>query len=163
SLTEFTTAHPELADQIRDLFPALVEMEQASPADGPARGLASTRARGDGARPESLGGYRLIREIGRGGVGGGYEAGRETLGRRVALKVLPSGLAGDAQARARFDREARAAAKLHHTNIVPVFDVGHADGRDYYAMQMIRGQGLDAVIADVKRFRGQGGGPVPAT
>jgi serine/threonine protein kinase/Flp pilus assembly protein TadD len=163
SLTEITAAHPELADQIRELFPALVEMEQAGPADGPARGLASPRARGDGARPESLGGYRLIREIGRGGMGVVYEAEQEALGRRVALKVLPSGLAGDAQARARFDREARAAAKLHHTNIVPVFDVGHAVGRDYYAMQMIRGQGLDAVVAEVKRFRGQGGGPAPAT
>jgi serine/threonine protein kinase len=160
SLTEFTAAHPDLAHEIRALFPALIQMEQAGSAiDEGAVGTGLL----DSKRPESLGGYRIIREIGRGGMGVVYEAEQETLGRRVALKVLPSGLADDARARARFDREARAAAKLHHTNIVPVFDVGHADGRDYYAMQMIRGQGLDAVIAEVKRFRGQGGGPAPAT
>ena len=82
-----------------------------------------------------------------------YEAEQEALGRRVALKVLPGALAGDARARARFDREARAAARMHHTNIVPVFDVGQDEWSVYFAMQMISGASLDRVIDDLKRLR----------
>ncbi len=93
SLTEVAAAHPELADQIRALFPALIEMEQAWSAVGPA--TAAARARLECTMPESLGDYRVIREIGRGGMGVVYEAEQKALGRRVALKVLPAGLAGD--------------------------------------------------------------------
>ncbi len=80
----------------------------------------------------------------------------------MALKVLPGKLAGDAKSRARFDREARAAARMHHTNIVPVFDVGQDDGYTFYAMQMIHGQGLDVVIDDLKQLRDQSASPAPA-
>ena len=80
----------------------------------------------------------------------------------MALKVLPGALAGDAKARARFDREARAAARMHHTNIVPVFDVGQDDGYIFYAMQMIHGQGLDVVIDELKQLRDQSASPAPA-
>jgi serine/threonine protein kinase len=72
---------------------------------------------------------------------------QESLGRHVALKVLPDAALADARQRERFRREAQAAARLHHTNIVPVFGTGQAGGVHYYAMQFIRGQGLDAVIA----------------
>ena len=72
---------------------------------------------------ERLGDYRLLREIGRGGMGIVYEAEQESLGRRVALKVLARSALTPQQVR-RFEREARSAAKLHHTNIVPVFGVG---------------------------------------
>jgi tetratricopeptide (TPR) repeat protein len=158
SLTELTAAHPDLADQIQALFPALIEMEQAgSEIDEAKRAAESSGLLG--ARPQSLGDYRIIREIGRGGMGIVYEAEQVALGRRVALKVLPAGLAGDARARARFDREARAAARLHHTNIVPVFDVGEDEGQAFYAMQMIRGQGLDLVIDELKRLRKESPGP----
>ena len=151
SLEEIAVAHPELAGEIHALFPALIEMEQAGSAVGRAAAAAGPPV--DHAVPESLGGYRIIREIGRGGMGVVYEAEHEALGRRVALKVLPCGLAGDARARARFDREARAAARLHHSNIVPVFDVGEDDGRVFYVMQMIQGQGLDLVIDELRRLR----------
>src|SRR5207237_5961947 len=107
----------------------------------------------DGKRLERVGDYRILREIGRGGMGVVYEAEQEALGRRVALKVLPGTLAGDPAALARFQREAKAAARMHHTNIVPVFDVGRAGEHFYYAMQMIHGQGLDRVIEDLKRLR----------
>ena len=84
-----------------------------------------------------------------------YEAEQEALGRRVALKVLPTSMASDATALIRFQREAKAAARMHHTNIVPVFDVGQDGDQFFYAMQLIQGQGLDLVIEDLKRLRDQ--------
>jgi eukaryotic-like serine/threonine-protein kinase len=100
-----------------------------------------------------VGDYRIVREIGRGGMGVVYEAEQSSLGRRVALKVLPLNAGADGKALERFKREARAAARLHHTNIVPVFDVGEGGNVCYYAMQFIQGQGLDQVIAELRRLR----------
>ncbi len=82
-----------------------------------------------------------------------YEAEQESLGRRVALKVLPAHLLTDAQQVRRFEREARSAARLHHTNIVPVFGVGRHDGTHFYVMQFIQGQGLDVVLQELKQLR----------
>src|SRR5262249_61752271 len=101
-----------------------------------------------------------LREVGRGGMGVVYEAVQEALGRHVALKVLPRDATADGSRLLRFHREARAAARLHHTNIVPVFDVGAAEGVYYYAMQFIRGQGLGEVLRELRRLRG-GGSPNP--
>src|SRR5262245_58183581 len=81
-LDEFTAQHPELADRIKELFPALVELEELGSVLGP------TQAAGRQAPPKKLGDYRVIREIGRGGMGIVYEAMQETLNRHVALKVL---------------------------------------------------------------------------
>ena len=102
-----------------------------------------------------LGDYYIVRKIGQGGMGIVYEARQESLGRRVALKVLPTNISSREKFRVRFQREARAAARLHHTNIVPIFGVGEDRGILYYAMQYIQGQGLDAVLDDVKQMRGQ--------
>jgi serine/threonine protein kinase len=82
-----------------------------------------------------------------------YEAEQQSLGRHVALKVLPSSALLNRTYLERFRREAKAAARLHHTNIVPVFGVGEHGGVPYYAMQFIRGEGLDKVLADVRRLR----------
>jgi WD40 repeat protein len=82
-----------------------------------------------------------------------YEAEQVSLGRRVALKVLPIHAARDTKALERFRREARSAAKLHHTNIVPVFEVGQDGDAFYYAMQFIQGQSLDQVIGELRRLR----------
>ena len=129
-----------MADEIREMFPALVEVEQA---EGDARGERGPAAAG---RPalRQVGDYRVMREVGRGGMGVVYEAEQVSLGRRVALKVLPGHVAGDRKALERFRREAKAAARLHHTNIVPVFEVGQDGDVVFYAMQFIQGQGLDA-------------------
>jgi serine/threonine protein kinase/WD40 repeat protein len=140
SLTEYASRHPHLADRVRELFPALVLMEQIGPEPGAS------------ARPDHLGEYRIVREVGRGGMGVVYEAIQETLGRRVALKILPAERARG-QFLERFWHEARAAAKLHHTNIVPVFGVGEHDGTHYYVMQYIDGRGLDQVLREVGRLR----------
>src|SRR5436305_115683 len=96
------------------------------------------------ADPHELGPYRIVRPVGRGGMGVVYEAVHTGLDKRVALKVLPRNLA--AGRLERFLREARTAAALHHTNIVPVFDVGQVDGVPYYAMQFIDGKPLDAFL-----------------
>jgi WD40 repeat protein/tRNA A-37 threonylcarbamoyl transferase component Bud32 len=104
---------------------------------------------------KQLGDYRIIREVGRGGMAVVYEAEQESLGRHVALKVLLRHTRLDPNQAARFQREARAAARLHHTNIVPVYGVGEHDGVHYYVMQFIPGQGLDEVIREVQRLRRQ--------
>jgi serine/threonine protein kinase len=152
SLSEYTGRYPQYADEIRDLFPALVMMEQLKPAandrSGPYQAGSGTRR-----HPERLGDYRILREVGRGGMGVVYEAEQVSLGRHVALKVLPASALLDAQRLQRFQREAKAAARLHHTNIVPVFGVGEADGLHFYVMQFITGLGLHEVLEELKRQR----------
>src|SRR5262249_6071443 len=102
--------------------------------------------------PESpLGDFRLVREIGRGGMGVVYEAVQLSLGRRVALKVLPFAAALDARQLRRFKNEAQAAAHLHHPHIVPVYAVGSERGVHYYAMQFIDGQTLSAQIQELRQ------------
>jgi WD40 repeat protein/serine/threonine protein kinase len=100
-----------------------------------------------------IGDYRILREIGRGGMGVVYEAEQESLGRRVALKVLHLHAGQDPRLLERFRRESRAAAQLHHTNIVPVHEVGQQGDLCYYAMQFIRGQALDEVFRELCRLR----------
>src|SRR5262249_13713979 len=100
-----------------------------------------------------LGDFRILREVGKGGMGVVYEAEQVSLGRHVALKVLPKNLLLDAKAKRRFEREAKAAAKLHHTNIVPVFGIGEQDGLPYYVMQFIQGLGLDEVLEELKKLQ----------
>ncbi len=149
SVAEYVERHPEWADQIREVFPALVMMERLKPTPDELAG-----GRG-GAAPASrrLGDYRIIREVGRGGMGVVYEAVQESLGRHVALKVLPwHGRIGTSQLD-RFRLEARSAARMHHTNIVPVYDIGEHDGVYHYSMQFIQGQGLDVILRDLRRLR----------
>jgi serine/threonine protein kinase/WD40 repeat protein len=153
SLSEYIATYPELAEQIRDLFPALVVMEElGSAAEVPPRTAPRT---GPGKAPEYLGDYHILREVGRGGMGVVYEAVQESLGRHVALKVLSFHRMLPPTLLERFRREARAAARLHHTNIVPVYGVGEHEGVHYYAMQFIPGQSLDDVLKEVKRLRGE--------
>jgi serine/threonine protein kinase len=159
SLQEYIDRCPELADEVHELFPALVEVERVKE-DRPARPGAAEVAE---ALPSlgQVGDYRVLREVGRGGMGVVYEAEQVSLGRRVALKVLPRQVAQDVKTLARFRREARSAAQLHHTNIVPVFEVGKDAEVSYYAMQFIQGQGLDTVIDELRRLkdRAQPSGP----
>ncbi len=153
SLKEYADRYPELAEDIRALFPALVKMEQV---EGVRQVEDANEATGDSwaANPSvrQFGDYRILREIGRGGMGVVYEAEQISLGRRVALKVLPGQVSSDRKVLERFRREARAAARLHHTNIVPVFEVGREGDVAYYAMQFIQGLGLNTVITELRRL-----------
>ena len=111
---------------------------------------------GELAERQLLGDFRLVREVGRGGMAVVYEAEQVSLGRRVALKVLPFAAVLDPKQLQRFKNEALAAAHLHHPHIVPVFAVGCERGVHYYAMQLVEGQSLAAVIREMK-------GRAPAT
>jgi serine/threonine protein kinase len=154
SLTEYIGRRPELAGEIRELFPALVMMEEAGPKSEESVGRAGNVSDRSGRTPERLGDYRILRQVGRGGMGIVYEAEQESLGRHVALKVLPFQSSTNSIYLQRFRREARSAARLHHTNIVPVFDVGEFQGTHFYAMQFIQGQGLDEVLVELAQLRG---------
>jgi hypothetical protein len=125
-------AHPEHAAALRRFFDVL-DLIEAPPAAG-------------GARPTTLGEFRILREIGRGGMGVVYEAEQASLKRRVALKLLPAGMAGDPKVVARFRREAEAAGRLRHPNVVPVYSVGEAGGLPFFAMELVEGRSLAAVI-----------------
>jgi WD40 repeat protein/serine/threonine protein kinase len=152
---EYAERHPELAEEILALFPALLMMDDLGGDSVERTGSIGTRTKSGtaGIAACRIGEFRLLREVGRGGMGIVYEAEQESLGRRVALKVLPAGALSDARQVRRFEREARAAARLHHTNIVPVFGVGEHEGTHYYVMQFIQGQGLDTVLEELKKLR----------
>ena len=143
SISEYEQAHPQLAAEIRRVLSSVELIEQMAKRHVSKRlpGVAATPP------PERLGDYRIMREIGRGGMGIVYEAEQMSLGRCVAVKVLPCQFLPDSKSAQRFAREAQTAAKLHHTNIVPVFGVGQDAGYHYYVMQRIEGIGLDAVLA----------------
>ncbi len=143
ALQEYIDRHPELAVDIRELLPAIVEIERVREDHQEA---AEREATPPTSALEQLGDFRILREVGKGGMGIVYEAEQVSLGRHVALKVLPRSMLLDSRAKLRFEREAKSAARLHHTNIVPVFGVGEQDGLPYYVMQFIQGLGLDAVL-----------------
>ena len=141
NLEAFIGQHPQHADQLRRLLPAVrVLADLGKPA--------SDRPE---ASPQDLGDFRLLREVGRGGMGVVYEAEQRSLRRRVAVKVLPFAAVLDHRQLNRFHNEARAAALLQHPNIVPVYAVGHEQGVHFYAMQLVAGRTLAAVIAGLRR------------
>jgi serine/threonine protein kinase len=150
ALQEYLDRYPHLADDIRELFPAMVEIEQVKEEHQEA---AAPTAAPPAPALQQLGDFRILREVGKGGMGIVYEAEQVSLGRHVALKVLPKALLLDARAKRRFEREAKAAAKLHHTNIVPVYGVGEQDGLPYYVMQFIQGLPLDQVLDELIRTK----------
>ena len=183
--TSLAAQHPEHAEEILRLLPALQvfgDMNRLQDKEGPAdsSGLAaqpSERAeRLVSAHPVTqpgeaaalcgalrLGDYRIHREAGRGGMGVVYEAEQVSLGRRVALKILPFAAVLDPKHLERFRNEAHAAALLHHTNIVPVFSIGCERGVHFYAMQFIDGHSLQRVIEDLRRRSRKDGGATTAS
>jgi serine/threonine protein kinase/Flp pilus assembly protein TadD len=143
-IEEFTRLCPEAADALRQILPAL-EIMGAAP--NPDRSDCQIK------QYQTLGDFHIIRELGRGGMGVVYEAEQLSLGRRVALKVLPFAAMLDKQQLARFKNEARAAATLDHPNIVAVHFVGVERGVHFYAMQLIEGRSLAEIIAHMKPGR----------
>ena len=155
---EYAARYPELAGRILELFPrpraAGGAQAHTRGSRRPVRRQGSRRgAARQGSLLGRLGDYALLRELGRGGMGIVHEAEHESLKNRVALKVMHPRFRADRTYLRRFQTEARSAARLHHTNIVSVFDFGEQHGVCYYAMQYIDGVGLDRVLDDVRRIR----------
>ncbi len=167
----------DLLSKYHDVAEPLTEcLESLDLIDGLAAQLAAAvgsdlsdreRPENDARLPTCLGDYRLIRQIGGGGMGIVFEAEQVSLGRRVALKVLPFAAMLDKEYRQRFKNEARLAAMLDHPNIVAVYDVGVEQGVHFYAMQYIEGQSLAEVLDELRRRNkvatSRGGRPTPET
>lgn len=141
--------YPELGRALEDCLDGLELVQSAAPKPKPI-------TLPDSAVGQPIGDFRLIREIGRGGMGVVYEAEQLSLGRKVAVKVLPFAAALDAKHLQRFRNEAQAAAHLHHSNIVPVYAVGCERGVHFYAMQLIDGRTLASVIRELRSLEGRG-------
>jgi eukaryotic-like serine/threonine-protein kinase len=139
-VADYARRYPQIASVLPQVLPAVRMIHEMAPgAVAPLADLAMT---------EPLGEFRLLREIGRGGMGVVYEAEQASLGRRVALKVLGAIAGVDAKQLARFQIEAQVAAVLNHPHIVPIFAVGCDRGVHYYAMQLIDGRCLAELLYD---------------
>jgi serine/threonine protein kinase len=150
-------AHPDLAGELRPYLESLRLLDGATRDLRAAKSIASEPdAIAPGGR--QIGEYRIVREVGRGGMGIVYEAHQKSLNRKVALKVLPFAAVLDQRQIARFRNEAQAAAQLHHPHIVPVFAVGQEQGIYFYAMQYIDGQSLDQAITELRDYAPRSGG-----
>jgi hypothetical protein len=147
--------YPEIAEELAVTLDGIDFIHSVAPQlAGPQGNRADPSA--PGTRPTvALGDFRIVRQIGKGGMGVVYEAEQLSMGRKVALKVLPFAAVLDSKQLARFKNEAHAAGQLHHQNIVPVYSVGCQRGVHYYAMQYVEGQTLAEVIAG-PRFKADG-------
>jgi serine/threonine protein kinase len=143
SVAAFASDHPEIESQILDLLPTIIMMEGAR-SRSYGRRKDGNVSRGS-EKIDELGDYKIVREIGRGGMGIVYEAHQSSLDRRVAIKLLPKHMLNDEQV-SRFHREASTAAKLHHTNIAPIYGIGQSSGFHFYAMQLLSGVPLDRYV-----------------
>jgi serine/threonine protein kinase len=142
SIEEFAARLPDRADEVRRLLQTVAFLERGKrvpPGSGSGE-IAAAAAR--------FGENRVVREIGRGGMGIVYEAIQEPLGRRVAVKILPRHALADERSRERFLREAKAVARLRHPHIVPIHALGDQDGMPYYVMPLVDGSGLDRLLSD---------------
>jgi len=144
SRAEFLALHHSIADFLADPLAGL-ELAHAAAGDLVPSEHFDEPAE-DALLSATLGEYRIMREVGRGGMGVVYEAEQVPLGRRVALKVLPSTASLDPRHHQRFRIEAQAATLLRHAHIVPVFAIGCDRGVDYFAMQFIDGRSLNEFI-----------------
>jgi serine/threonine protein kinase len=150
---DFLRRYPDLAEPLAQCLAGLELVHKAAgPENRPLSAPASSAGVSAEALPANpLGDFQIMREIGRGGMGIVYEAMQLSLGRRVALKVLPFAAAFDNKHLQRFHNEAQAAAQLHHTNIVPIYYVGSERGVHFYAMQLIDGHSLAVVIKQIRQ------------
>lgn len=144
---ELLARHPEMADRLRGYLSGLALFQQAALPPPPPSLLPMFGAAPNGML---LGDFRLLREIGRGGMGIVYEAEQMSLGRRVAVKLLPLSVSINDKQIARFKHEAQAAAQIDHPHIVPVFAIGQENLIHYFAMQLISGQSLAELVTDLR-------------
>jgi serine/threonine-protein kinase len=150
---DWMARHPELAEELTRFFAGQERFAGllgplGHPAAGSATAVGDTSgtAPRDGGFPSRFGDYELLGEIARGGMGVVYRARQVSLNRLVAVKMILAGRLASAEDVRRFRQEAEAAANLDHPNIVPIYEVGEHDGRPYFAMKLIEGESLAALI-----------------
>lgn len=153
---DFLRRYPDIAAPLEECLDGLELVHEAAGFEKvQLAGLANPGPALNDMLADPLGDFRIIRELGRGGMGIVYEAMQLSLGRRVALKALPFAATLDAKHLQRFHNEAQAAAQLHHTNIVPVYAVGCERGMHFYAMQLIDGQSLATLVSNLRQNAGR--------
>src|SRR3989442_528841 len=157
---ELLKRYPDLVEPLAECLDGLDLVHKAVQSSTGGRASPAPAPR-DELPANPLGDFQIVRQIGRGGMGIVYEAVQLSLGRRVAVKVLPFAATLDAKHLQRFRNEAQAAAQLHHTNIVPVYFVGSERGVHFYAMQLIEGHSLAAVIEQVRAQTSAAESPSP--
>lgn len=145
SIEEYCRRLPEHVRLLRSVLATVLATERAS-GHHEAVARAESTATASIIMPQTAGDFQLLREIGRGGMGVVYEALQKSLKRRVALKVVNQLISGSEKQLRRFRREAESAARLHHSNIVPVYGFGEDQGLQFYAMQLIEGATLAEVL-----------------
>ena len=148
-IDEYLTRYPQIAEWIRDVFPAIQALQGPAAVNGASHGRRKPWT--ELGEHQRLGDFLIQREVGRGGMGIVYEALQLSMGRRVALKILPLTTLTDERRLKRFQNEIRAVATLSHPNIVSIYSVGEEQGVHYYAMQLIRGQSLADVISQARQ------------
>jgi len=130
-IDKILTEHPDIADELRPVLESLCEVQSALGSENTGN---------------IFGDYQVVREIGRGGMGRVFEAWDINLDRRVALKVLPDSLLNKEKSLKRFVQEAKIAGKLHHQNIVPIYELGFRDEKPYFSMEFVEGETLDKIL-----------------
>lgn len=148
---EWTTQHPEHAERLGELIPTMIAM--ANWGNAPAGIESKETPTNHSTLIGELGDFRILHELGHGGMGTVFEAEQISMGRRVALKVLPFAALAQPTALQRFRNEVRAVAALDHPNIVSVYSVGEERGIHYYAMQLINGPSLADLIRQLREDR----------
>ena len=152
-VADFQERYPQLHCQLEELLGSVKAIESLKSTAAGKAGSSASFDRTQFPMPETIGEYQVLSELGRGGMGVVYLGKHQTLGREVAIKVLPPSLAASEDRVDRFQSEAQAAARLHHTNIVGVFGVGQNDSFHYYVMDFVAGRGLDEFIRERKKKR----------
>ncbi len=153
---EFLARHPEIRQALEACLDGVALMRSAASHFGSSQDRPAARVP-EPPPPAELGDYRILREVGRGGMGVVYEAEQVSLGRRVAIKILPFAAALDPRQLQRFKVEAQAAALLHHPHIVPIYTVGCDQGVHYYAMPFVEGPTLAELIRELRRLEDRDG------
>lgn len=152
-LDQTLAEHPEYADELQDLWGTITVTSVAGSRSSSAEQSEPDRPAQNLALPYELGSYRLLEEIGRGGMGIVYRAQRKSDGQFVAVKMILAGNFASEGERERFQAEANAAAQLDHPHIAPIYEIGQHCGMPFYCMKLIEGQTLTQRLSP---------GPMPA-
>ena len=145
AISEYSDKHPELSEDIEEVLTSVAMIEELKRQTGSISGSLKREMK-EILQLDRIGDYQIVRELGRGGMGIVFEAVHESLGRRVAIKVMPNRTFDDEKYLERFRREAQAAANLHHTNIVSVFGFGQTGEHHYYVMEFVDGESLSNIL-----------------